>query len=215
MYINIHSPGSGKKDEWAIQNLHKDFDTVNGQGLYATGLHPWFLHEDSLEKELDQLKMASKNKHVVAIGETGLDKACNTNMELQQKAFSEQIIWANEIGKPMIIHCVRAYEEVLQMLLTHKNKMPVIFHGYDKNWQIAEKIIAHGYYISIGKAVLKPKNKAVFSRLPIHRIFIETHDPDISIESIYQEVAMIRGISLQAFTLQVEQNAARIFKQMK
>jgi len=139
LYINIHSPCPGKKDEWAIQNLYKDFDRVHLPGTYSTGLHPWFLHEDSLDKEMNRLKIASKNKQVVAIGETGLDKVCNTNMKLQQKAFSEQIIWANEICMPMIIHCVRAYEEVLHMLLKHKNKMPVIFHGFNKSLPVAEQ----------------------------------------------------------------------------
>ena len=88
-------------------------------------------------KDLSALKIFSKTDSVLAIGECGLDKACDTNFKLQQQVFTTQVNWANEIKKPLIIHCVRAYGEVLSLLQKNNNKVPVIFHGFNKNGAVA------------------------------------------------------------------------------
>ncbi len=214
MFINIHSPHPSKPNEWAIQNLYKNFDTIEPGGIYSTGLHPWFLHADNWLDQMNVLQQSSRQNNVVAIGECGLDKVCNTDLQLQQTVFTAQIKWANEINKPLIIHCVRAYEEVLLLLKQLDNKVPVIFHGFNKNITLAKKIISHGYYLSFGKALFQQRTKEVFAALPLEAVFTETHDEDIAIDSIYKEAAAAKNISVEALSLQIEKNAIAVFKQL-
>ncbi len=160
---------------------------------------------------MQQLKRISINKNVLAIGECGLDKICDVDLDLQQEVFVQQIELANAIGKPIIIHCVRAYEEVLMLLKKEKASVPVIFHGFNKNKIIADKIIANGYYLSFGKALQKPQTAAIISGVPADRIFLETDDADISIEEIYHLAASACSIDEASLILQIQKNAAAVF----
>lgn len=214
LYINIHSPHPSQPNEWAIQNLYKNFDSIKPDEIYSTGLHPWFLVETNWQNLMDDLKQVSIQSNVVAIGECGLDKVCSTDMALQQAAFIAQIKWANEINKPLIIHCVRSYEEILLLLKQLENKVPVIFHGFNKNITLAEKIIEQGCYLSFGKALFQQRIKEVFAAIPLESLFTETHDPDITIDSIYLEAATAKNISVEALSLQIEKNAIAVFKRL-
>ena len=214
MFINIHSPHPSQPNEWAIKNLYKNFDRIESGGIYSTGLHPWFLLADNWQDQMNVLKKTSIQNNVVAIGECGLDKVCSTDMALQQAAFIAQINWANEINKPLIIHCVRAYQEVLLLLKQLDNKVPVIFHGFNKNITLANTIIDHGYYLSFGKALFQQRTKEVFAAIPLETVFTETHDANITIDSIYTEAAAAKNISVEALSLQIQKNAIAVFKRL-
>ena len=117
MFINIHSHHHAlNNSQWVIQNLYKGFEKVNEVGNYSIGLHPYYINEATWEKEFSTLQKFAANNFVMAIGECGLDKNCNISFSLQQKVFSEQIILANSLQKPLVIHCVNAYHEVITIL---------------------------------------------------------------------------------------------------
>ena len=162
--------------------------------------------------EMNELKMYSIKQNVLAIGECGLDRLCETPYKLQQDILKQQIIWANEIAKPLIIHCVRTHDDILQTLKENKNIMPVIFHGFNKNKFIAQKIIASGYYISFGKDVNKNELETVIASVPLDKIFLETDDSDLPIEFIYKEFSSIRNIPLSQLILQIQKNLKTVFK---
>lgn len=161
------------------------------------------------------MKIASGKKNVLAIGECGLDRICNTDFKLQEKVFIEQIIWANEIAKPLIIHCVKAHHEVLLLLKEYNRTSPVIFHGFNNKIETANKILEHGHYLSFGKHILNPSIENVFSKISIERIFLETDDSDISIYAIYKQAAKIKNISTEQLSLQIKKNLESIFKTTK
>ena len=211
MFINIHSHRAAKSNEWTIQNLNRGFGHTTQAGIYSIGLHPWYIEEMSWPEQFSQLKKYSTQEQVVAIGECGLDKVCTTNFSLQQEVFTAQLLWANEINKPLIIHCVRAFDEVLQLLADNNNKVPVVFHGFNKNRQLAEKIMLQGHWLSFGKAVLNPGKAELFSAVPDHRFFLETDDTAISIASLYKSAAEIKQISIEQLSLQLSKNVQTVF----
>lgn len=211
LYINIHSHHPPAINEWAIQNLYKAFERSLLPGFYSVGLHPWYIHPEKWKNDFNDLKKFAEGQTVLAIGECGLDKVCNTNFKLQEEAFVAQIRFANEINKPLIIHCVRAYEEVLFLLHEHNNKVPVIFHGFNKNQALAEKIINHGYWISFGKALFQANIKNTFAILPLNQVFLETDDADTGIKMIYTEAASIKNISEETLSLQLIKNVQTVF----
>jgi TatD DNase family protein len=176
------------------------------------GIHPWYIKNESISEEIIELKMNSTKQNILAIGECGLDRFCETPYKLQQEIFKQQIIWANEIAKPLIIHSVRTYDDVLQTLKDNKNIMPVIFHGFNKNKIIAQKIIASGHYISFGKDVSKSELETVIASVPLDKIFLETDESDLPIEFIYKEFSRIRNIPLSQLILQTNKNLKTVFK---
>lgn len=148
---------------------------------------------------------------MLAIGECGLDKVTTTPFDLQQQVFIQQIQWASQIQKPLIIHCVRAYDEVLQLLKAYQPGVPVIFHGFNKSVQLAQQVIHAAHYLSFGEALQKENIQKTFGELPIEKLFLETDDSDLSIKEIYQLAAKARSISEESLSLQLQKNIVRVF----
>lgn len=211
LFINIHSHAPAQPGEWAIQNLYSNFSSVIRPGTYSAGLHPWHIHETRWKQEFEALQSLSKQDQVIAIGECGLDKVSNTPFPVQQDAFIAQLLWANEIHKPLIIHCVRAHDEILKLLEIHKNKVPVIFHGFNRNRLLADRLTAKGHWLSFGKALLQPGMQETFNAVPPGKLFLETDDAGTNIESIYKAAAKIKNTTVDELHLQLEKNVRTVF----
>lgn len=207
-YINIHTHHQPQADELAIQNLYKDFEQTESKGFYSIGLHPWYITAD-WQNEFEQLKYYASHSHVKAIGECGLDKLADTDLELQQEVFVQQIQLANQINKPLLIHCVKAYDEVLLQL--KQAQVPAVFHGFNKSKELALQIIKAGHYLSFGKALLQPHMQEVLKNIPIEKFFLETDDASVSIEMLYKTAAAIFSIDEESLSLQLEKNAQHFF----
>ena len=211
LFINIHSHQPPAAQEWCIQNLYNGFDRAELPGHYSIGIHPWYIEAANWLQQMDTLRDWCHHPHVLAIGECGLDKVCTTSFSLQQQVFLAQLQIANEVGKPLIIHCVRAWEEVLHLLQQQQNRVPVIFHGFNKNIAIAQRIINKGYYLSFGKSLEKMAIREVLAALPPDKIFLETDAAAVTIESIYKWAADAFSIEINSLLLQIQKNAATVF----
>lgn len=209
LFINIHSHTAPSPNEWVIQNLYSHWEKADMPGCFSIGIHPWHI-EEGWEEQLLKMKQQVSHPHVIAIGECGLDKACKTEFSLQQLLFAEQIALANTVQKPLIIHCVRAWDEVLSMLKSAA-KVKVIFHGFNKNAELARRIISAGFYISLGKALSEQRIKEVLRHIPASHFFLETDDDNIPIENIYKEAAEALSIDHNSLSLQLQNNALAVF----
>ena len=147
----------------------------------------------------------------MAIGECGLDKIKDTDFELQQRVFHEQILIANHVQKPLIVHCVKAFSETLELL--RQAKVPVIFHGFNRKWEIAASILKMGYYLSFGKHLLINNSNAamVLPLIASDRFFLETDNSGENITHIYKAAAAIRKTSEDALILQLQNNFKKVF----
>jgi TatD DNase family protein len=158
LYINIHTHHTKPVEGIiSIGNLYKNFDQIEPDSLYSVGLHPWYLSEAEWKNEFSVVKNKSLLPNVVAIGEAGLDKVCSTDFSLQQTVFIQHIQLANELKKPLIVHCVKAHAEVIALLKQTQVEVPVLFHGFNKSKGLAQQLIALGYYLSFGKGLEKQK----------------------------------------------------------
>jgi TatD DNase family protein len=211
LFINIHSHQPPQKNECVITNLYNHFEQVVAGGIYSAGLHPWYLNDTTWVEEMKALEQYSNNKNVLAIGECGLDKICTTGFLLQQQVFAAQIALANKINKPLIIHCVKAYEEVVQQLRQNNNRVPVIFHGFNKNKILAQQLIHKGFYLSFGKALQQPAMQELIKILPADKIFLETDDAAVNIEMIYLLATQALQLDINSLSLQIKKNAATVF----
>ncbi|GGP03942.1 TatD family hydrolase [Cloacibacterium rupense] len=176
--------------------------------FFSVGIHPKNIGED-WESYFEELKKFSILKNCVAIGECGLDALIDIDENLQKTVFKQQILWANEIQKPVIIHCVKRFHELVPFQKIAK--VPLIIHGFNKKKSIAEEMLKHGFYLSFGKSVLYNLSlQAIIKEIPIDKIFLETDDADFDIVELYQKVSEIKEISLEELQKKISENLQSI-----
>lgn len=195
----------------AIFNLHQSFARAKQKGYYSLGLHPWYIRENWPE-DFQSMEAYAPLSSVLAIGECGLDKVCATSFALQQTVFEAHIQLANTLQKPLLIHCVRSFDEVLQQLNRAHCRVPVIFHGFNRSKALAQRLIRAGYYLSFGKALMTPAIQEVFREVPLERVFLETDHSGMDIEALYRKAAAIRQIAEDSLSLQLQKNALAVFR---
>lgn len=212
VFINIHTHHELFDAKVEVVNLYP-FDKPKPI-YYSRGIHPWHV-KHNMDEELQQLRTVVNERRCIAVGECGLDKVCDVDFELQKKIFTEQVTLANEVEKPLIIHCVRAFNELIVTLRKQQNRVPVIIHGYSNNLNIAESLIKEGYFLSFGKALLNEGTRAaeVLRNTGRDKFFLETDDSDISIRDIYKRAAEILGVSEEIIGMQLKKNYQKTFKE--
>lgn len=189
-YYNIHTHKLPENfNETAIISLDiRKLPSLETGLYYSVGIHPWFANKNMFGLLHETAKQAS----VVAIGEAGLDKLSETTWELQKETFLYQIKLAEELQKPLIIHCVKAWQELLAIHKTSKPTIPWIIHGFRGKKELARQLIQLGLYLSFG---LYYQAEALFEAWNFNRLFVETDDKEIGIQEIYASVSTTLGIS--------------------
>ena len=212
MFINTHTHSQLYDARIEVVNL--PVGSKEKTNHYSYGLHPWFIKKDSWHEEIRELAVVANEKRCLAIGECGLDKLSQVDFDLQVEVFTEQIAIANKVGKPMIIHCVKAFNELINCLNLNDNKVPVVVHGFNNNENIARILVNEGIYFSFGKALLGYESNAAKALKNVGRrnFFLETDDADISIKYIYRKASELLGIDEEIIKQQVQQNFETVFK---
>ncbi len=165
---------------------------------YSVGVHPWSTTGD-VTGQLTLLAERCKVSSVVAIGECGLDAIQGGTMQYQTEVFEHHIAISERNTKPLIIHCVRAFAELLRLRKTSKAIQPWMVHGFSKSIGLAEQLLDAGLYLSFGPNVLQNNSKVhqVCMLVPLDRMFLETDDSDVKISDVYEQVARLRNISVE------------------
>ena len=178
--------------------------------ICSVGIHPWYISE-SHDDLWEVFQCYTRQKNVLAIGECGLDKLTATDWELQIYFFEKQIQWANATKKPLIIHCVRAYQEVLAMLKDLHVVVPVIFHGFNKKAALASTIIEQGFYLSLGSSILYGAQDDLLRQVDLSKIFFETDNKSINVVDIYSYFCSVRKIKMSDLVEQINENFRKVF----
>ena len=211
-FIDIHTHNSFiQKDVFSIENKYPnstDFSTP-----FSIGIHPWYISENTLQNDIKIIEEQLSSENCYALGECGLDRITDVDFSLQIKVFKQQIQLSEKYNKPLIIHCVKAFQEIIQLKKEIKPKQPWIVHGFNKNYQIALDLIRHQICISFGESLLKNERlQETFSKLPLDFLFLETDTSEEHIENIYNIASELRKTEKQIIINTVKQNFSRIFK---
>ncbi|GAA6770310.1 TatD family hydrolase [Flavobacterium sp. CGRL2] len=164
-YFNFHTHQfTNQADVLELVNQYpKEFDA--SIAFYSIGIHPWYIEENRIDADLKIIEEKLQTENCLAIGECGLDKRIDIPLELQILVFEQQLALAEKFKKPVVIHCVAAFQEVIEIRKRLKITVPMIIHGFSKNKQVAEQLITAGFYLSFGKYLLKnPDLKTVFQK---------------------------------------------------
>lgn len=172
------------------------YNRAHGDGelnqWHSCGLHPCDIGP-GWEQLMTTVKALSQHPQCITIGECGLDSRVR-DITLQKTIFSEQIDWAAALGKPLIIHCVRQYGDVMHLCRSFSGGKAI--HGFNRGESLAKKLIASGFHLSFGKALLRSVSlQTTVKALPIQRIFLETDDEDFSLVQLYELTAALKDIS--------------------
>jgi TatD DNase family protein len=181
--------------------------------FYSIGIHPWFIVEERLESDFEILESKLQEPSCLAMGECGLDKRIEVPMELQQMVFEKQLLLAQQYQKPVVIHCVAAFQELIEIIKKLKISVPILIHGFSKSEQLAKQLLDNGFYISFGKyLLLNPELELVFKSMPNDRFFLETDTVEKGIEAVYELAAKYKGISVEEMQNLVNDNFINVFK---
>lgn len=211
-FFNFHTHQfTNQSDILELVNQYpQDFDA--SIPYYSIGIHPWYIKEDRLEDDLKIIEEKLQTKNCLALGECGLDKRVEIPLELQIQVFEKQLALVEKYRKPVVIHCVAAFQEIIAIKKRMKVSVPMIVHGFSKNSQVAEQLIAAGFYISFGKYLLQnPSLKEVFQKNPNDRFFLETDTIDESIQQVYNLAAAYKNSTVKELQEIIARNYERVF----
>jgi len=181
--------------------------------FYSIGIHPWYIDESRLESDLQLINQKLSLPNCLALGECGLDKRIEISMEIQQRAFKAQILLAEKHQKPLVLHCVAAFQEIIAIKNEYKVTVPMIIHGFSKNDQTAKQLLDNGFYLSFGKYLLRnPELKSVFQSVPNDKFFLETDTVEESLEEVYALAAKYKNCEIDEIKAIVSSNFEKVFE---
>lgn len=183
-FLDFHSHHPSKQGEWVLQH-----------GVHTWGIHPW--HVDVVDGSIDE---------ALAVGECGLDRCCDTPLELQTEAFRRCILESEKRCLPLVLHCVRAIDDCLALRRELHAVQPWIWHGYRGKATQLQQLLPHGFYFSFGFQY----NAEALHACPLDRMLLESDENPQPISTLYNKVADELGMSIDALSSQLRDNAQRL-----
>ena len=213
-FINIHTHQFSADSN--VLELVNQYPLQVDQSIpqYSVGVHPWHINIETLESELQIVREQLALPNCIALGECGLDKRIETPLELQQQVFEQQLALAEEFSKPVIIHCVAAFQELVAIKNSLSIKVPMIIHGFSKSVELAKQMLDNGFYLSFGKYLLRnPGLESTFLSVPNDCFLLETDSIEEGIEAVYERAASYKKQTVEQVCEQTAANFNRIFTQ--
>jgi TatD DNase family protein len=188
---------------YAILNANSSINS-----FHSRGIHPWFVNKNI---PLEKLEFDLQHPKCIALGEIGLDKICSVDFKLQRKLFIQQIELSEKYNLPVIIHCVRASNELVEIKKEIKPTQHWIWHGFNKV-NILQQILENEIIPSFGESILKNESlRNELVNLKSNLFLLETDTSIFSIETIYKTVAILRNQSINSLQKEQITNFERIF----
>ena len=181
---------------------------------HSTNNSQVFRFSDSQIQNISQILRFSDSQILIAIGECGLDRACDSDFELQREVFIKQIELSEQYHKPMIIHAVRSYPDIIAIRKETKSNQPWIIHGFNGNEHSAEQLLRHdGIYLSLGDVLFKNEKRAerLLDIIPSDRLFLETDVAERSIVEVYEKASLLSGVATDILRKDIFDNFVKIF----
>lgn len=225
------------------------------EGVFASiGLHPINcvidlsqLDEDRLEElDIEKYRELAKEKRVVAIGEIGLDywnepkgnEKAIIFKEKQKEVFLKQLELASELSLPVILHCRKAHQDLLEELRIMNYELGGgrgVLHCFTGSWEEAQIYVELGFYLGFNGIIFKFDVEETIKKMPLEKMLLETDCPFLlppirensfenshelvcdrnepaNVKYIAQKIAEIRGESLEKIAQTTTQNAKNLFK---
>lgn len=211
-FVNLHTHSYTNSD--AVLEIVNQYpnEFIADIPHYSIGIHPWHIVYERVDEDLNTIKTKLKLNECIALGECGLDKRIEKKIELQIDVFESQLSLLHEISKPVILHCVAAFDEIISCKKNSNLQSTFIIHGFSKNIPLAKQLLNQDFYLSFGKYLLRnPEMESVFKYVPNDKIFLETDKISESLEEVYIFAAKCKNISVEEMKEIVWNNYQTVF----
>ena len=174
---HTHHPHAGAH---AVLNVSpRDFSPEAGR-YYSVGIHPWDTAAIG-DNDYELLSRAAQHPQVLALGETGFDALRGASLNEQGRVFDRHIALSEALGKPLIIHCVKAAHLVLERWNKQASqRVPWVIHGFRGNPRLARQLLNAGLFLSLGHRF----NPLTARLIPAERLLLETDDAPVTIDEV-------------------------------
>ncbi len=200
---------AARQEEWElVLALAADNPSI----LPFIGVHPWYanLWQETSSQELAAILAGNP---MVGIGEIGLDRPCGIALAVQQQVLAKQLQLALELRRPVVLHCVRYWGKLIDILSSLPSCPRFMIHGYSGSLEIMERLVALGGFISFSPRLLasdQDRLRQVYCQTPLSSLLLETdaNQPGLSCQDnsceklavLYFYAAKLRGIGLNEFS---------------
>jgi len=213
-FIDIHTHHSSNSEEIiSVPSIFlQDIDSKDEiETPFSAAIHPWHATKFSFEQVSAMLENLLKQPGLIAIGETGLDKVCSADFQQQKLLFELHLKYAENHHKPVIIHAVKSWNELI--VYFRRSKLQFILHGYSEGTELTRQLVDLGCYFSVGKSVLQITHRfrEALQIIPLTKLFLETDNSFVNIQEIYHEVSKIIDVPLDQFKIQINKNYKNLF----
>lgn len=233
---------------WAAVGFHPNHAThARIDANKNADLRGWY-HDQNEQKEagpekfdIGQLRKLASDPKVVAIGECGLDyyRQATSDMRqvteiknLQKEVFLEQAELAQELNKPLMIHCRPskgtddAYLDLLVIIHNSQFVIPKVLHFYVGSLEVTKKLVSEGFYFTFGGVVTFARDyDEIIKYIPLDRILLETDCPYVApksqrgkrnepsfIRETAQKIAELKNVDIDISIKQVYSNSRTLFR---
>ena len=214
MFVDIHTHIDN-------QAVIKIIDGDSEKILKTWGVHPWDVTYTT-DCHFERNEVKSRNHRYLNdseifnddlfIGEVGLDKVHKETFEKQIEVFEEMIRLSESYRKPVIVHCVRAYSEIIEVRKKMRATMPWVIHGFNSSVETMRQLLRYDMYISLGEVLYRNENQAVkiLNYIPIERLFLETDVSRRDIRDVYAKAATLMGCEVDFLENKIFENYGRL-----
>lgn len=208
-FLNIHSHRPCRANETNVFSLDAGAlqQQIPAHSYLSCGIHPWFI-SPQWEEQLGMLEAYWQQPDTLFVGECGLDPNSPHPLPLQEEVFLRQATWAATHQKPMIIHCVKAFDRLIALYRQLHPSAPWIIHGFRGKPQQLKSLLGVGFLVSFGARF----NPETVVTCPGNRFFLETDDSDLPIEQVYQQVAQVRNTDVERLKREQTENGRQLLK---
>lgn len=180
-----------------LLDISDNYSLKEKSKFFSIGIHPKKLNStNELNKVLYEISDFVSDNKCAAIGECGLDKFSDLPLNIQEKIFIPQIEIAQKNHKPLIIHCVRLYNEVVRIIKQQKFNLPVVFHGFNANSDTLKQLLKFdNFYFSVSEKILNGKNNIykALEFLPLEKLLIESDtDKNTDFQRLLTNISMLK-----------------------
>jgi TatD DNase family protein len=215
-YIDLHTHRH-KHDPEVVSIVSLELEQTLFQPVYprycSVGRHPWQATAAWSEENAAILEKAQQQVECIAIGEVGLDRLQGPDLGLQRAVLIEQLDVAVAKDLPVILHCVRAHADLMQLRKQRGDGNAWIIHGFTGHGELAGQLLRQGFMLSFGEALLSTgaKVREALTHVPMDRMFFETDEGTADIQVIYRTASDVLGLPLKRLRSVVHENFQRCF----
>lgn len=212
--FHTHKPQFNSNSICVVPYDVDNFNVYSSSHFQTIGLHPWKTDNNEVGQWLGKLYELAKQNDFIGIGEIGLDRLKGAPLKNQIDIFEKIVGFATECKKPIIIHCVRCWTEIIAILSKSKYRdIPKAIHGFRAKAEVAKQLVDNGFYLSFGTPLIHatPELAEALTLVPRNKLFFETDDTEIPIYEVYDAAADILDSTIEELVSVTNQNLLTFF----